>query len=358
MNRRALGSVAMLMFLEVLSGVFLCATPVFAQQEAPAPQLTNIRIFDPSGQPLKSTPITISLNSQSSSSSSSGSSTDESGGVTLLNFKFGNYSIYVQVENVGYAYVANANVQPAGARPINLRLQRGETLRVYAKEALALAGRKKQTTEYPIGGARVTLALLPPEQPAAVAPDTAGHGTDESAVVPQENRGFSIPAQGTTYDGTGMAVISNIPPGRYAVTVTVLGDYVPATEQVEVTHGSPAELAVYVERASVGGLQVTLQDESGKPLRNKEVSLRVDSSTGEQNITNDASGVRYAHTDAKGTMLLYPLRAGRYTLTAWGRMQIGSTQWGEVWFPSTKVEVAPEGSQITLVVPPTPTGSK
>jgi uncharacterized GH25 family protein len=133
------------------------------------------------------------------------------------------------------------------------------------------------------------------------------------------------------------------------VTVTVPGDYVPATEQVEVTEGRPAELVMYVERASVGGLQVTSHDQSGKPLSNKEVSLRVDSSTGSADATSDPSGVRFARTDSNGTMLLYPLRAGRYTFAASGAVQLPSTRWGEITLANTEVEVTSQGSSITLV---------
>ncbi len=364
MNRLAGTSVAMLMLLGVLCDGVLRATPILAQQGAPVAQSTNIRIFDPSGQPLRKTSISIDLKGQNIALGSAGIRTDESGGVTFPDIKFGNYSIYVQVEDMGYAYVNNANVQPAGARPINMRLHQGETLRVHAKEVVALAGRKKQTAEYPVGGALVMLKLLNEEQPAAVdvdvdtSADTRAPGrvrmTPGSAtgVVQLQRKSFLIPKQTSTHDGTGIAVVSNIPPGRYAVTVTALSEYIPVVQEVEVIEGQPAELSVYLERGSVSGLHIALQDQNGKPLRHQNVSLvlKPTSEAGASAVSfYDFMRPRLARTDAKGNIFLYPLKVGRYTISS-------GNSGNEVLLPAdTQVEVTPEGSQITLVAQPPPT---
>jgi hypothetical protein len=123
-------------------------------------------------------------------------------------------------------------------------------------------------------------------------------------------------------------------------------------EEVEVTEGRPAEMSVYLERGGVSGLQITLEDETGKPLRHKDVSLHLRPASSVNASTNAASGLGYhgfmgappprqARTDSNGKVFLYPLKVGQYTIDSSG---------GEVLLPPrTQVEIAPDGSQITLV---------
>jgi hypothetical protein len=348
----------MLMLSGVLCSSLLNPASLAAQEAVDFFQLkpTNVRIFAPNGQLMIKAALTDTKFAAPSTASTGGINmgggvTDDRGFVAAPgNFTFGTYSIYVYVENVGYAYVSSGNVQATGAPPINVRLQEGGTLRVLAKEVVALAGRKKQTVEYPVGGAQVALTLLLPEQSADAVANTRGTGTNGVTAMRQQHREFSIATDKRTYDGSGMAVIRNIPPGRYAVTVTAMADYAPVVEEIEVTQGQPADLPVYLERRSISGLQITLQDQNGKPLRNKDVSLDMKPSAGATASGMDASRLiaadflapRYVHTDTRGNVMLYPLKVGRYTIEA-------HAAWGDIEIPRTEVEVTPEGSQITLV---------
>ena len=369
MNRFTSVVVTALMLSGVLCGSLLNPASLTAQEAVnPFVKPTNVRLYAPNGELMAKAALdNLTFTAPAGSGgdggggwSMSGASTDDKGSVVVLGtFTFGTSSIYVYVEDVGYAYVPSANVQPAGAGapPINMRLQEGGTLRVLAKEVVALAGRNKQTVEYPVGGAQVALTLLLPEQPTDATAKTPRTGTNEVTAVKQ-HRTFSIPTQKRTYDGSGMAVMRNIPPGRYAVTVTAMAEYAPVVEEIEITQGHPTDLPVYLERRSISGLQITLHDQDGKPLRNKDVSLDVKPSAGATAsgmntslpMATDFLQPRYVQTDTKGSVVLYPLKVGRYTIEA-------HAAWGGIEIQRTEVEVTPEGSQITLVAQVTGKGN-
>jgi hypothetical protein len=108
MNRLAKEHVNLMVLSGVLCGALFRTAPVAAQDGAPSKQLSNIRIFDPSGQPLKKARIAVYLTSATKAPNVSTHRTDDNGAVTFSAFTPGNYRVYVHVYNVGMHPIISA----------------------------------------------------------------------------------------------------------------------------------------------------------------------------------------------------------------------------------------------------------
>lgn len=318
---------------------------------------TNIRILAPNGAPLVNTPIYIDLQSErGGGSSAAGFPTTDAGFVTENagdadgrgGFPAGRYKIFVHVEEIGAAYIMDAFVGENGTAPVvNLRLQRGGTLRIFARERLMQPGRGRRSMEMPMGDAKIQVRLLPEEEEEEQKDTGAAGGIRRS-----RDRGFHVASMKSTRDGNGMGELNNLPPGRYEVTVKSFKEYEPAKQTVEIGLGTITPLTVYLARSGGAALLVRLQDEQGVPLRDSDIKLGfAPVGSPDQSAAfafwGGNMGWRIAHTDRRGECTLYPVKPGRWRINiTW--MHPTTKQYFVV--QNAEIEVPVGGGEVALTL--------
>lgn len=363
------------------ASVFLLALPMalvagrlVLAQDAPSEIITNVRVLRPDGTPLAYARVQCNFLGDLFPGGAprpgkglrthgiDSAETNADGFIRQRHdFKLGRYAVFVRLPEWGYAFVPRAEVRnmatmAADEAPIiDMQLQPGETLRVTAREEVALPGNRRRVMAMPVGGASVELSLaLDAPQP----PDM--NQTAQNAAVPGGAPATNMERHelnwsgfngddNVTRDGDGLKEFPNLPPGRYEVTLRSTKDYPVTTVPVTIEEAGPYNLPVNMARRRLTSLRLAFQDAAGAPLKNTQVSLRfaaaeaeVARQLGKDYDTRDLLE-RRLRTDATGEGVVYPLPTGRWRVTAgWGM--------SELQIEDSIVEAPPEGGEAVLLV--------
>jgi hypothetical protein len=285
----------------------------------------NMRLLKADGTPLSKARVTLRLGRADAPGGVNllRRQTDAQGTLQIPNQVPGAYSLDVVAAGEGYATLRDLTVRAEATQPTEIKLQRGGSLKVTARDA-------NEATKY-LGGATLSLSAALDSSP-----DERRTGRLSGRIVPNLQSLYTYSADGSsavTRDGDGVLELGDLPPGRYRAKL-VLPSYAPSeTREVEITTGqsSAAEFAL-VPQSRASSLKVKMLDKDGKPLPNRDWTLQLRSlgnapgaigevpggPGGEIGIEAGAFGVlpRRARTDDKGEITLFPLRAGRWRVAA------------------------------------------
>lgn len=279
----------------------------------------NLHIEKADGTPLANQAIRTSFAGPGGSYGISGFPTDAQGGVLVNdNFRLGRYGIYVNTWGFGSGYLSDVNVEDAAALPMVIRLRPGGKLRVVVLTQDSPVD--KIDAGQLVGGAHVALILVTP-------------GTGVAPLNGPQRPQVTVPVNGPSGDGDGVAEVDDVAPGHYRVWAKS-PVYEPATQDVDIRAGETTAITVRLlptpRLKETTSLKLSVQDNHGKPVKDTDVYLNfylllkpADQVAWEHNM-NMAS--RKIHTDANGEASLFPVYPGHWIVGSWGPYKIKDTE--------------------------------
>lgn len=315
----------------------------------------KLRLLKTDGSPLANSFVSLRVSGDGSAGQSfPHPQTDGEGLITLPSLIPARYTLQI-LTNDGYAIVpqveARPDIKPA---PLEVRLKAGGTLHLTARDA---NGRG-------LGGASLYIAPVQDEARARAEGrlNNPLNADDTTLYIIQKQRATLI-----TRDGDGLINLEDVAPGRYSLRVFLPGYEAPSPQTVEVKEGETTNLNFDFPTLSgaTAPLEVTFQDQKGAPLADTILYLQLRlSANGAADATNAEmpppppgapqgvpveffNGVlRRIQTDAQGKATIFPLRPGKWTVTAsQPRDMENKTQ---LSFAPQTVTVSPQGATLTL----------
>ena len=233
-----------LLNIGALSNVATKAAVAQEQKVALAP----LRLFAPSGEPVKNAVVSISYSNDKSYGSALGK-TDAEG---RLDFSQatpgGKWNLTLWVEGVGFANVKDFQFTPIPTAANSVRLQRGVDFEVRCVENTKPAK--------PLGNVTMMLQRL---------------NVENGTIAIEELSGAeSYYAQ--TRDGDGIGRFAAVPAGTYILKTGAADAFVPFAEAVEVNGTS--EKTVVLNRESTASILLKVVDSENQPVVGRTFSLR------------------------------------------------------------------------------------
>ena len=275
--------------------------------------LAPLRLFAPSGEPVKNAVVSISYSNDKSYGSALGK-TDAEG---RLDFSQATpddkWNLTLWVEGIGFANLKDFQFTSILTAANTVRLQRGVDFEVKCVE--------NTTPVKPLGDVTMALQRLHVE-----------NGTVPIEVVLYGAETYFV----RTRDGDGIGKFTAVPPGTYILKTGIIDAFVPFAEAVEVDGKS--EKTVVLNREQTASLLLKVVDSKNQPVVSRTFSLQTNyAPKGEsgqlftkkrisieeavqwnQNLRGWIQGYplprRTFVTDEKGEATIYPIGSGRWQL--------------------------------------------
>ena len=272
--------------------------------------------------------------------------TNAAGECVLPNISAGIYhGLYAAVRGVGHAkWQGKIEILEGASQHFDLQIEKASaSLRVKVMEE----SNNEKTPGRPLGGTRIYPQAAQPLQ-----------ASDQTLALWLFRQNELISS-----DGTGIAALSDLVPGRYQIRANTsfycdLAKPSEVTQTIDLAAGDEKELIFRLPPcfnqtpSAVPSLQVTLQDEQGMPLANRRVILYCQQIDEASELPLQAppitavrvplSSERHGTTDAEGNLTLYPFWPGSWRISAYesgARLPFHGTE---------KVTMKAEENQVTI----------
>lgn len=289
-------------------------------------RLTDVRLrfLKADGTPLANSQVTFRLERQDSHSQPIRKITDDKGEYNYPNQKPGRYRLRAVSPGAGYAILNDLDLayEPT-PKPIEVRLQRGGTLRL-----TALGTNPANQEMQPLGGALLSLG---PVLKISAEDRAAGRIARPEDTNLQRLYAWSPDgSDAATRDGDGVLELADLPPGNYTARLLLPGLSPTAWQDVEVKLGDTSSLDFrFLLKRTFSSLEVLLRDKTGQPVPPSEWNLQMRligaSTTIEappplpnEELAAEPAGLipisssRRARSDETGRFVLFPLQPGRW----------------------------------------------
>lgn len=273
-----------------------------------------VRVLAPDGTPLSNKVVWLLWSSQNEHiGHAEKSKTDDNGLVVLRNAGIHSINVNIIAPEQGYGFKW-AYTKSGLNETMEVLLKAGGTLNVIAQENPTSPGAPAQA----VGGVKI---VLDAEFKKLVQSEDEWNPSWE--LQRQMNR-YLETLQANDYrfyekytdDRDGRIVFPSLPPGRYIVTMKAVAGQQSPPVTIEVKAGQTSTATLLVPPLSRAQLKVVLLHSDKKPVKNTELTIGVVKMVkGEMSHDDEISNLRVIRTNAAGRFSLYPMEAGKWTLT-------------------------------------------
>ncbi len=310
----------------------------------------KLNLRAPDGSPVANAPVYLRLRpSNVNGQQFINARSNDKGEIEVEEIKPDKYAMYLRAPQ-GYALLFDLGVVEPETPPRTIQLQNAGALKLTVTDDLGRA----------LGGANLSLSPATVEESRRLSGFDVGPGDDFALLAASNNRNALV-----TRDGDGTLELDGLPPGVYAPRVSLPGYRFDTLEPVTIAAGATTPFNVKVPTRRARTLNLQLRTPDDKPYTAGEVSLRILPIAANGQLGGDpppnpddaddlpffpsGPGGRRALPNARGEVVLFPVKAGRYRIFASPQIKEPGKNPPEA--TPVDVTITSAGATATVIVP-------